>query len=53
MDGVHFPVSGVVSLLHTLEDGRTTELAIVGNDGCVGLALLLGGETTPSQAVEQ
>jgi CRP-like cAMP-binding protein len=53
MDDVYFPISGVVSLLYTLEDGHTTELAIVGNDGCVGLALLLGGETTPSLAIVQ
>ena len=53
MDDVYFPVSGIVSLLYTLEDGHTTELAIVGNDGCVGVALLLGGETTPSQAIVQ
>src|SRR5687768_7687640 len=53
MDDVYFPISGVVSLLYTLEDGHSTELAIVGNDGCVGLALLLGGETTPSRAVVQ
>jgi CRP-like cAMP-binding protein len=53
MDDLYFPISGVVSLLYTLEDGHTTELAIVGNDGCVGIALLLGGETTPSQAVVQ
>jgi len=53
MDHVYFPVSGVVSLLYTLEDGHTTELAVVGDDGCVGIALLLGGETTPSQAVVQ
>jgi len=53
MDDVYFPVSGVVSLLYVLADGHTTELAVVGNDGCVGIALLLGGETTPSQAVVQ
>ena len=53
MDDVYFPISGVVSLIYTLEDGHTTELAIVGNDGCIGLALLLGGETTPSQAIVQ
>ena len=53
MADVYFPISGVVSLLYTLEDGHTTELAIVGNDGCVGIALLLGGETTPSQAIVQ
>lgn len=50
---LYFPISGVVSLLYTLEDGHTTELAIVGNDGCIGIALLLGGETTPSQATVQ
>src|SRR5688572_9241706 len=53
MDDVYFPVSGVVSLLYVLGDGRTTELAVVGDDGCVGIALLLGGQTTPSQAVVQ
>lgn len=53
MKDVYFPVSGLVSLLYTLEDGHSTELAVVGNDGCVGMALLLGGETTPSQAVVQ
>lgn len=53
MDDVYFPISGVVSLLYVLGDGHTTELAIVGNDGCVGIALLLGGETTPSEAVVQ
>ena len=53
MEDLYFPISGIVSLLHTLADGHTTELAIVGNDGCVGIALLLGGETTPSEAVVQ
>jgi CRP-like cAMP-binding protein len=53
MDDVYFPISGVVSLLYVLEDGHTTELAVVGNDGCVGIALLLGGQTTPSEAVVQ
>ena len=53
MDDVYFPISGLVSLLYTLEDGDTTELALVGNDGCIGIALLLGGETTLSRAVVQ
>jgi CRP-like cAMP-binding protein len=53
MDHVYFPVSGLVSLLYTLQDGHTTELAVVGNDGCIGLALFLGGQTTPSRAVVQ
>ena len=39
----YFPVSGLVSLLYVLEDGGTAELATVGNDGCVGIAALLGG----------
>ena len=50
---VYFPVSGLVSLLYTLEDGGTAEIAVVGNDGCVGIAILLGGGTTPSRAVVQ
>ena len=50
---LYFPVSGLVSLLYTLQDGATAELAVVGNDGCVGLAILLGGGTTPSRAVVQ
>lgn len=53
MDDVYFPISGVVSLVQTLQDGHTTELAVVGNDGCVGVPLLLGGDTTPSQAIVQ
>ena len=53
MDDLYFPISGIVSLLHTLADGHTTELAIVGNDGCIGIAVLLGGDTTPSQAMVQ
>jgi CRP-like cAMP-binding protein len=53
MDDVYFPISGVVSLLYVLADGHTTELAVIGNDGCVGIALLLGGETTPSEGVVQ
>lgn len=50
---VYFPVSGLVSLLYTLADGSTTEIAVVGNDGCVGIAILLGGGATPNRAVVQ
>jgi CRP-like cAMP-binding protein len=50
---VYFPVSGLVSLLYTLADGNTAELAVVGRDGCVGMAILLGGKTTPSRAAVQ
>ena len=53
MDELYFPISGVVSLIHTLKDGSTTELAVVGNDGCLGISLLLGGDTTPSEAIVQ
>jgi CRP-like cAMP-binding protein len=50
---VYFPVSGVVSLVYTMHDGDTAEIAVVGNDGFVGVAILLGGGTTPSRAVVQ
>src|SRR5688500_13225189 len=49
----YFPVSGMVSLLYTMENGATAEIAVIGNDGCVGIAILLGGGTTPSRAVVQ
>ena len=50
---VYFPTSAVVSLLHTLEDGATAEVGLTGNDGIVGVALFLGGDTTPNRAVVQ
>lgn len=50
---VYFPISGVVSLVYTMHDGDTAEIAVVGNDGVVGVAILLGGGTTPSRAVVQ
>ena len=53
MREVYFPVSSLVSLLYILADGGTAEIALVGNDGCVGIAVLLGGVTTPSRAVVQ
>ena len=53
MRDVYFPVSGLVSLLYTLADGGTAEIAVVGSDGCVGIAILLGGGSTPSRAVVQ
>jgi CRP-like cAMP-binding protein len=49
----YFPVSGLVSVLQTLEDGHMAEIAVIGNDGCVGVAILLGTRTTPSRAVVQ
>ena len=50
---LYFPVSGVVSMLHVMEDGSTGEIAVLGNDGCVGISLLLGGGSTPNRKVVQ
>jgi CRP-like cAMP-binding protein len=53
LDKVYFPTTAIVSLLSLLEDGASTEIAIVGNEGILGIALFMGGETTPSRAVVQ
>ena len=50
---VYFPTNAIVSLLYVLADGDSTELGVVGNDGLVGIALFMGGDTTPSRAVVQ
>jgi CRP-like cAMP-binding protein len=50
---VHFPTTSIVSLLYVMEDGASAEIAVVGKDGVVGIALFMGGETTPSRAVVQ
>lgn len=50
---VFFPCTAIVSLLHVLEDGASTEIAVVGNDGIVGISLFMGGQSTPSRAVVQ
>lgn len=50
---VYFPTTSIISLLYVMEDGSSAEIAIVGNDGLVGIALFMGGETTPSRAVVQ
>ncbi|MCD2342740.1 Crp/Fnr family transcriptional regulator [Ideonella azotifigens] len=50
---VYFPTTAIVSLLFVLEDGDTAEIAVVGNEGLVGIALFMGGESTPSRAVVQ
>lgn len=48
---VYFPTTAIVSIMHIMENGATSKVAIVGNDGMVGIALLTGGESTPSRAV--
>ena len=50
---VYFPASGIVSLLYVMNDGSAAEIAVVGREGMVGIALFMGGETTPSRAVVQ
>ena len=53
MSFVYFPIDAIVSLLTVLEDGDSAEIAVVGNEGIVGVSLFMGGETTPSRAVVQ
>jgi CRP-like cAMP-binding protein len=53
LDQVYLPTTSIVSLLYVLEDGASAEIAIVGNEGLVGISLFMGGETTPSRAVVQ
>jgi CRP-like cAMP-binding protein len=50
---VYFPTTAIVSLLYVLEDGASAEIAVVGNEGVVGISLFMGGESTPSRAVVQ
>jgi CRP-like cAMP-binding protein len=50
---VYFPTTSIVSLLYVMEDGASAEIAVVGNEGILGISLFMGGETTPSHAVVQ
>ncbi len=50
---VYFPTTCIVSLLYVMEDGASAEIAVVGNEGIVGISLFMGGETTPSRALVQ
>jgi CRP-like cAMP-binding protein len=50
---VYFPTTSILSLLYVMEDGASAEIAIVGNEGILGISLFMGGETTPSRAVVQ
>ena len=50
---VYFPTTAIVSLLYVLEDGASAEIAVVGNEGILGISLFMGGETTPNRAVVQ
>jgi len=53
MKFVYFPTSGIVSLLYVLNSGASAEIAVVGNEGVVGISLFMGGGSTPSRAVVQ
>jgi CRP-like cAMP-binding protein len=50
---VYFPTDSIISLLYVMEDGASAEIAVTGYEGLVGIALFMGGETTPSRAVVQ
>jgi CRP-like cAMP-binding protein len=50
---VYFPTTAIVSLLYVMENGASAEIAVVGNEGVVGVSLFMAGETTPSRAVVQ
>jgi len=53
MSHVYFPTTSIVSLLYVMEDGASAEIAVVGNEGIVGISLFMGGESTPSRSVVQ
>ncbi len=53
MNCVYFPTTAIVSLLHVMDDGSSGEIAVVGNDGIVGISVFMGGESTLNRAVVQ
>ena len=53
MSHVYFPTTSIVSLLYVMESGAAAEIAVVGNEGLVGVSLFMGGGSTPSRAVVQ
>ncbi len=50
---VYFPTDAIVSLLYVMEDGASAEISVVGNEGLIGIAVFMGGESTPSRAIVQ
>ena len=50
---VYFPVDSIISLLYVMESGVSAEISLVGNEGMVGIAVFMGGESTPSRAIVQ
>ncbi len=53
LEYVYFPIDSIVSLLYVLESGASAEISVVGNEGLIGIALFMGGGTTPSRAIVQ
>lgn len=53
MSYAYFPTNAIVSLLYVMENGDSAEIAVVGNEGLVGISIFMGGDTTPSRAVVQ
>lgn len=53
LEYIYFPTTAIISLLYIMENGATAEIGMAGNDGLVGVALYMGGSTTPSRAVVQ
>jgi CRP-like cAMP-binding protein len=50
---VYFPTDSIISLLYVTEDGASAEISVVGNEGLVGIAVFMGGESTPNRAIVQ
>src|SRR6202171_5668515 len=50
---VYFPTTSIVSLLYVMQNGESAEIAVVGNEGVVGVSLFMGGESTSSRALVQ
>jgi CRP-like cAMP-binding protein len=50
---VYFPADCIISLLYVMLDGASAEISVVGNEGIVGIAVFMGGESTPSRAIVQ
>jgi CRP-like cAMP-binding protein len=50
---VYFPTTSIISLLYVMENGASAEIAVIGNEGIIGIALFMGGKTMPNRAVVQ
>lgn len=53
ISSVYFPTNSIVSLLYVMQDGASAEISVVGNEGVVGIAVFMGGESTPNRAIVQ